>query len=140
MDEIVRRAANLTQRLDHMVPDPEMPLAFNRKAAADLAAISEKLYELLPDPSLSPLERIERLARVVEGRSPDLEQLQPAHKKLEKINERLTQLMPDDSNPMEKIDQLYQIIVSMAPVELRSGSTIQMLEAMGDPRGKIEPE
>jgi len=140
MNKITKRAQTLTQRLDHMVPDPQMPTAVNQKAAAELAAISEKLFELLPDPSLSPLERLERLGRVVEQREPDMGQLLPAHEKVTALRERLDQMLPGDGASIEKIEKLVEILGDVAPKDLKGASPIRMLEALGDPRGQIEPE
>jgi hypothetical protein len=140
MNDIVKRANNLTQRLDHMVPDTKLSLAANQKAAAELAAISEKLYELLPDPSLSPIERLERLGRVIEKRDPDIEQLKPAHEKVSAIKERLNHLLPGDEAALDKVEKLIAILGEVSPKELRGASPIRMLESLGDPRGQIEPE
>ena len=140
MSRLVERARELTQRLDHMVPDPEISAAANQNAAAELAGISEKLYELLPDPSLSPLERLERLGRVIEKRDPDLEQLKPAHIKVAELKKRLDQLLPGGEGALAKVANLVSILNDVAPKDVAGASPIRMLEALGDPRGKIEPE
>ena len=140
MPDITVRAALLTQRLDHSIPDPEMPFAFNRKAAEELGAIADKLLQVLPDPSLSPLERIERLSRVIEQRTPNMDQLMPAHKKVAQIKDRLDALIPGDDPPLKKIDRMLEILDEIAPVDLAGASSFAKLESLGDPRGKVEPE
>ena len=64
-------ASELTQRLDHSVPDPNLTPAENQKASAHRASLSAKLFRLLPDESLSPFERLERLSRAADNRNPD---------------------------------------------------------------------
>ena len=129
---------SLSQRLDHMVPDPKASLAKNQESAAELAAISAKLYTLLPDPSLSPLERIERLRRVVDQVEPDMDQLQSAIKKVEVINSRLNMFVSDENmSALQKIDVLVSKVDKCFEGKMCGfGAKIEML---GDPRAGIAP-
>jgi hypothetical protein len=138
--DTTNKTRNLTQRLDHMVPDPNMTLAANQRASADLASISSKLYRLLPDESLSPLERLERLARVIEKRKPDRNQLQSASSKLTQLTARIDKLVPGDMTPEKKIEVLLEGLDGMVSKEQCELATIEKLELLGDPRGKVAPE
>src|SRR5439155_379035 len=111
------RATELTQRLDHMVPDNRVSAAVNQEATAELASISAKLNTLLPDHSLSPSERLERLARVIEGREPNLAHLQPATVKVALLKDRLDQLVPGRMSPEQKIDTLIQRLNQLVPAD-----------------------
>jgi hypothetical protein len=134
------RAAELTQRLDHSVPDPKISAAANQKATADLASVSSKLNALLPDASLSPFEKLERLARVVEDREPDLTHLQPAVAKVAQLKERLDQLVPGNMSSEQKIDSLIEKLNAMVPPDVQHNLAMHKLELLGDPRGRVEPE
>lgn len=134
------RAARLTQRLDHMVPDPELTAAENQRATAELGALASKLNALLPDPSLSPFEKLERLSRVVDRRQPDLTQLQSAATKVEALTNRLNQLVPGDQSPDQKINSLVRKLDSMVPQDAKDNLVMHKLEMLGDPRGRVEPE
>jgi hypothetical protein len=123
-----------------LVPDPKLSTAENHRVSAELAALSSKLYWLLPDPSLSPFERLERLGRVVEERTPDFEQLQSASVKLRYLRKRIDELVPGDLTPERKIDLLLEKLDTMVGVSEKAFAPIQKLELLGDPRGKISPE
>jgi hypothetical protein len=123
-----------------MVPDPKLSAAENQKASADLASISAKLHWLLPDQSLSPFERLERLGRAVEDRTPDPSQLQPAAAKVEALKVRIDELIPGDMTHEKKIDILVEQIDRMVSAEQRTWPTINKLELLGDPRGRVAPE
>jgi hypothetical protein len=134
-----QRIGGLTQRLDHMVPDVDLSKEENNKVSAELAALSAKLYGLLPDNSLSPFERLERLARVVEGRKPDLSQLQSASKKLEALRARLNDLVPGDASDDKKIDVMAAKLDELVADEQHDWTTFSKLELLGDPRGRVAP-
>ena len=131
------RLSQVTKRLDHMVPDPEISIQFNKNASAELLKLSAKLQKLLPDPSLSPDERLERLARVVQSRVPLLEHLQPANTKLHKLKNRLDELVPGSGNASAKVDKLVNILNKIS--NLKKGTVVKKLEAMGDPRAGVSP-
>ena len=131
---------NLTQRLDHSVPDPEMTNSINRAAANELEMLSAALFELLPDKSLSPLERIERLSRSVENRQPDLNQLKPATKKLQELKDRINLLVEGEGSAHEKVMKMLNKLDDMVSDEQAKLPVIKKLELLGDPRGNIEPE
>ena len=139
-DHLKEKVEGMTQRLDHMVPDPDMTATENRAAAAELKSLSDALYELLPDKSLSPFERLERLGRVVEPRDPHLEDLQSAATKLQRLKDRINELVPGEGSPHEKLIGLELALDEQAGVELSGQSVISKLEKLGDPRGRIEPE
>jgi hypothetical protein len=96
----------------------------------ELVELSVRLINLLPDPSLSPNERLERLARVV-PRS----QLMTAHRrtaraKLTELRRRLDELVPDPSlNHVDKLKWLVTRLDELVPGDDRA---IKKLERLGD--------
>ena len=139
-DELRDRATEFTQRLDHSVPEIMLTFEENRTAAADLGSLSSKLFWTLPDESLSPFERLERLARVVEDRTPQLDNLQSAAAKLEQLRKRLDELVPGDMTPERKVDALLEKLDEMVARDQRELPPIRKLELLGDPRGRVLPE
>ena len=135
--ETLSRLNQVTQRLDHMVPDNVVTKDVNEKAAAELAALSERLALLLPDPSLSPLERLERLARVVQDRVPHSDQLQPALEKVSKLKTRLDELVPGRMSAEDKIITLAKMAYEKAGGDKMT--CVEALERMGDPRAGVDP-
>jgi hypothetical protein len=130
--KLLQKLNSMTQRLDHFVPKENLPDSMNRQAMLELEQISSKLYFLLPDPSLSPLERIERLSRVLEDTDPNLEHLQSAYDKVKAIEERLNSLIPDkDMSSMDKINFMLEKLHKLVPGEAK---IVQKLEYLGDPR------
>ena len=122
-----------------MVPDPEISLELNEEATKELLLISTKLLELLPDPSLSPDERLERLARVVQNRVPQVENLQSANAKVHRLKRRLDELVPDEGgNYINKIDSLVCILDQNCS-DKDAGSVVEKLEFLGDPRIGVNP-
>ena len=130
----------LTQRLDHMVPDEDFARSINQKAAADLAALSAKLFGHVPDHSLSPLERLERLGRAADNAAPDLAQLQPATKKLAALKARIDELIPGDATHEKKIEVLLAQLDTKVGQNQLAFHTTDKLELLGDPRARIAPE
>lgn len=99
----------------------------------ELGSICLKLQKLLPDPSLGPMERIERLARIV----PHSLQLGVNHRtarsKLLEIRNRLDELVPEnDMNYLEKIDYLVDLINKLVPE--KTDRICQKLQFIGDHR------
>ncbi|WP_204366511.1 hypothetical protein [Nocardiopsis alkaliphila] len=99
----------------------------------ELIDLSVRLLTLLPDPSLSPDERLERLARVVPH-----SQLVTAHRrsvrhKLYQLRRRLDELVPDEKlDHRQKLEWLVHRLEELVPGEdLRP---IQRLEKLGDYR------
>lgn len=138
--ELKKNALNLTQRLDHMVPDEEMSASQNQKAASDLGLLSAKLFWHVPDQSLSPFERLERLARAADGSTPDLSQLQSAAKKLEALKSRIDILVPGNMSHEKKIEVLIEKLNEKVGVTQLTLHTTEKLELLGDSRAKIAPE
>lgn len=135
---LLEKVESLTQRLDHSVPDPKLSASENAAAAAELRALSGRLYDLLPDKSLSPLERLERFSRVVE-REPRVELLKSAHEKVQELKQRINELVPGDASVHDKLLTLEQQLNERAGMERAHLSAISKLEILGDPRGGIEP-
>jgi hypothetical protein len=136
--------SRLTSRLDHSVPDPEVAGAVNEDAARRLDELSRLLADALPDHSLSPDERLERLARVMQDRVPERQHLLPALEKVTRLELRLAQLVPDpDLSPVEKVQVLLQRLDEQtAPhVEFLSTrpSVVLKLERLGDERAGFPP-
>ncbi len=99
----------------------------------ELIRLSLKLQELLPDPSLSPLERVERLGRVI----PESIQVSAHHltarTKLNQIRLRLADLVPDPTLDTDaRIDFLVQKTHQLVPEKARR--LFEKLEKIGDCR------
>lgn len=139
-NDLHNKAIRLTQRLDHMVPDPDVTASANQKAAAELAALSAKLYWHIPDQSLSPAERLERLARAADNAAPDMANLLPATKKLEALKARIDELVPGDASHEKKIELLLAQLDAKVGTNQLSLHTTDKLEILGDPRARIAPE
>jgi hypothetical protein len=95
----------------------------------ELVRLSVKLLGNLPDPSLGPDERLERIARVV-----PTSQLQSAHRrsarnKLVALRRRLDELVPGDMTSEEKLDTLIARVHDLVPGDM---PFIAKLETMGD--------
>ena len=100
----------------------------------ELAALSKKLQELLPDPSLSPDERLERLARVVPDSVLASAHHQTARTKLKRLRGRLAELVPGNSlSSLEKVDFLVRRVHELVPGD--EPRLFKRLEALGDHRG-----
>lgn len=98
-----------------------------------LTRLSFKLQRLLPDPSLGPMERIERLARLI----PISYQLgwhhRTARSKLIEIEERLNSLVPDQALTSEqKVDFLVGLANELVPE--KTDRLCQKLQFIGDNR------
>jgi hypothetical protein len=137
MQDVTDKLARLTARLDHMVPDPKLSSAQNQAAATELTSISTKLHTLLPDNSLSPEERLERLARVVASRTPDQTKLVSASTKVAALKARLDQLVPGNMSLEDKIDHLISLATQAVPDP--SLSVVKKLEKLGDSAAGIAP-
>ncbi|EJJ24604.1 hypothetical protein [Rhizobium sp. CF142] len=137
--------SRLTARLDHSVPDPKVFAAVNDDAARRLDELSRILAGALPDHSLSPDERLERLARVVQDRVPERQYLQPALEKVSRLERRLAELVPDPGlTPVERVQALLAHLddhhIQNNPHFLAAQPTIvQKLERMGDERAGFSP-
>lgn len=98
-----------------------------------LTFLSFKLQRLLPDPSLGPMERIERLARVI----PNSYQVGVFHRtarsKLTEIEDKLFSLVPDESiNSSQRIDYLVELANILVPED--TDRLCQKLQFIGDNR------
>lgn len=99
----------------------------------ELIDISVWLIRLLPDPSLSPDERLERLARVVPGSQMVTAHRKSVRHKLYPLKRRLDELVPHLADrPVEQLDWLRMRLEKLVPGDL---SPIQRLERLGDYRG-----
>lgn len=97
-----------------------------------LTAVSIRLIELLPDPSLSPDERIERLSRVIPTSQLQAAGRRSARNKLVAIRRRLDELVPQFSgDPLAQVQFMVDRLEELVP---EAGTTFQKLEAMGDYR------
>ncbi|MFB9909414.1 hypothetical protein [Allokutzneria oryzae] len=101
--------------------------------AQELVDLSVRLLRLLPDPSLSPDERLERLARVVPGSQLVTAHRRTARSKLYQLRQRLEQLVPDPGlDSRARLERLVARLEELVPGEgLRP---IQRLERLGDYR------
>lgn len=99
----------------------------------ELMQLSGTLQDLLPDSSLSPLERVERLARVVPESIQNSSEHLTARKKLNQIRLRLAELVPhEDLTALEKIERLVQKVHELVPGP--SERLFEKLEKIGDCR------
>lgn len=95
-----------------------------------LEDISKKLFEILPDYSLGPEERIERLARVIPESILESKNMLTARTKLNNITTKLNALIPDSNlTELEKIDKLVEIINTLEPGDEK---IIKKLEKIDD--------
>lgn len=96
----------------------------------ELVTLSVRLLTLLPDPSLSPNERLERLARVVPHSQMHSAHRRTARSKLTELRRRLEDLVPDDGlSSVERLEWLISRVEELVPGD---GSTISKLEKLGD--------
>ncbi|MCY4321629.1 MAG: hypothetical protein OXC37_04430 [Bdellovibrionaceae bacterium] len=99
--------------LKYTVPDYTVSY---KEVCRNLLKVSKKLQKLLPDPSIGPEERIERLARVVPHSMLISDHHKTARSKLNYITDRLNQLVPDkNKSNEEKIDILVNTLHKMVP-------------------------
>lgn len=100
---------------------------------AELTLLSERLLELLPDPSIGPHERLERLARVVPDSVLVSQDRLTARTKLTRLRRRLDELVPSAglSYP-EKLEWLVNRLEKLVPGNMK---IIEKLETLGDFRG-----
>ncbi|EJR73599.1 hypothetical protein ORN01_21990 [Bacillus cereus] len=94
-----------------------------------LKGISQKLYDLLPDISLSPDERLERLARVIPKSILISENHKTARTKLNKLRNRLDELVPDENlDYYQKIDYLVGIANNMVPEDIKLYKKLEKID------------
>lgn len=96
----------------------------------ELEEISKLLFSLLPDYSIGPEERVERLARVIPESILESKNMLTGRKKLSNITKRLNELIPDENlSNIVKINMLVDIINKLEP----DGETlIEKLEKIDD--------
>ena len=97
-----------------------------------LLTLSRKLQALLPDPSLSPLERIERLARVIPHSIQSSAEHLTARTKLTRMRIRLATLIPEPLTDDERIDRLLAKVHALVPEP--TARLFEKLEKIGDRR------
>lgn len=116
--------------------DEEYSPIFNEsfeEVCSELKSISDRLYELLPDTSLSPDERLERLARVIPTSLLISDNHKTARSKLNKIRYKLDELVPDRQlSYLDKLETLVNITNSL--VEEDDIRFFKKLEKIGDYR------
>jgi hypothetical protein len=100
---------------------------------AELERLSIKLRDLLPDPSIGPEERLERLSRVVPHSVMIGARHLTARTKLRALRQRLDELLPGPAGACDKIDRLLEMLDQQVP-NARESSTFEKLEALGDAR------
>jgi len=112
--------------------EPDFAESFDEVCTA-LGNLSVKLRDLLPDPSIGPEERLERLARVVRHSVMDSRRHLTARTKLRHLRDRLDELVAGPATHEQKIDLLLQALDEQVP---NAGhlTTFQKLEALGDAR------
>jgi hypothetical protein len=100
---------------------------------AELMMLGDRLLELLPDPTLGPDERLERLARVVPTSILAAAHHQTARTKLVRLRRRLDELVPDPAMTYrDKLEWLVQRVHELVPGD--EPRLFKKLEALGDHR------
>ena len=95
----------------------------------ELSAISEKLFELLPDKSIGTEERIERLGRLVPHTVMESEYHRTARKKLDIMKGKLNYLVPrNDMTSLEKIDYLVDIAHQLVPEHKKLVEKLEIIQ------------
>lgn len=98
----------------------------------ELTGLSLRLLKLLPDPSIGPSERLERLARVVPSSQLHSAHRRTARSKLTELRRRLEELVPDPSlTSAQRLEWLISRLDELVPGD---GTTISKLETIGDYR------
>lgn len=105
--KLAAKVGRLTQRLETEIKDPALSPAENARAEAELKAIASRLVDAIPDPRYSAEQRVERLAHAVSGASPNMNMLEPASHVLARLKTRIDELVPEaDLTTEAKIDKL----------------------------------
>lgn len=116
-------------KIDHILPEE---IQFET-ICEELMAISRRLQDLLPDPTLSPEERIERLGRVAPHSVVKSENMKTARTKLNALRLRLSELVPaSELTALEKIEFLVKEANRLVPEE--TSKFFLKLEKIGDDR------
>lgn len=98
---------------------------------ASLTEISVYLRDLLPDPSLGPEERLERLARIVPSSVLCSQNCLNARTKLTRIRRRLEELAPEIEGDMERLKYLTDLVNEAVPGDMKF---IEKLDTIHDYR------
>lgn len=109
---------------------PDLSPSFS-EVKSELESVSEYLFTLLPDYSIGPEERIERLARIIPESILVSENMKTARTKLKNINSRLDELVPANLTSIEKIEYLVSLVNNHFPEE-SDMKFIEKLEAIDD--------
>jgi len=111
----------LTQRLEFNIKDPSRTDIENARSGVQLAGLCEVLERIVPHPTFSAEERVERLARVVDGATPDPRLMEPEIVKLERLVARIDELMPVSGLSVhEKLDRLGQMFAAAFPDSVKN--------------------
>jgi hypothetical protein len=94
-----------------------------------LRELSLRLRDELPDPSIGPEERLERIARVVPDSIRVSSNLLTGYTKLMRLRARLDELVPGPMEDVEKLEILLSRIHELVPGDMR---LIEKLETMHD--------
>jgi len=97
----------------------------------NLVSLSTRLRDLLPDPSIGPQERLERIARIVPNSLMISQNYRTARAKLKDLRHRLDELVPEPMSYEKKLDFLVTKINDRVPGEKR---LVEKLELLGDRR------
>jgi len=120
MNETQKLLANkvnrLTQRLELQITDQSRSVAENARATVRYTQVCKALEGLVPYPTFSTEERVERLAHAVEGATPNMQIMEPDIIKLERVAARIDELVPDPKLSIEeKIARLGQQFATVFP-------------------------
>lgn len=103
-----------------------------KAVCGELTALSKRMLELLPDPSIGPEERLERIARIVPYSLLQSKNMKTARTKLNNLKNRLNELVPDtELTALEKLEILIERVNKRMP---EPGTFFEKLEELGDKR------
>ena len=120
MNETQRKLANkvgrLTQRLETVGVDDSRTDIENARAAVQLVTLCAALERAVSHPTFSAEERVERMARAVDGATPNPRLMDPEIVKLERLVARIHALVPDPALSLdEKLDRLGKLFAVAFP-------------------------
>ncbi|WP_232700248.1 hypothetical protein [Brevibacillus daliensis] len=102
------------------------------EVCTNLKSLSDRLFNLLPDKTLSPDERLERIARIIPTSILCGDYHKTGRTKLNKLRYRLDELVPDNNlDYNQKLEFLVDLVNETVPGDML---LYQKLELIGDKR------
>ncbi len=122
----------MSEKLIHdMIYEPQYDESFE-DVKKHLIGLSQRLYELLPDITLSPDERLERIARIIPTSILISDNYKTGRVKLRRLRNRLDELVPNNEmDYYEKLEYLVNRVNELVPEDILF---FKKLEKIGDKR------